>query len=316
MDVELARTFLEVIGTGSFVGAAQHLNVTQSTVSARVKLLEEQVGARLFVRNKGGAAMTPAGVQFQRPATAIVRIWEQARRDAVLPNGYSVALRVGGEAGLWNRWLYRWVPWMREHASDIALRCEVGLPDGLTQSLLEGLLDIAVTYSPQGRPSLKIELLVEEELVALEADPPKGSRGRGEQVFVDWGDEFRRKHRMTFPDFPAPALFIGLGTLGFDYLLHVGGTGYFPKSLAQPYLASRAVRLVPGAGTFPLPVYAVHSADVDPRALKLALAGLRTICAEQEARQAPQAPRERAAVKSDHPTDPDRAKMTEVSLKS
>ena len=56
--------------------------------------MEEQVGARLFVRNKGGAVLTPAGVQFQRPATAMARVWEQARQDAVLPKGYgSVSVR-------------------------------------------------------------------------------------------------------------------------------------------------------------------------------------------------------------------------------
>jgi DNA-binding transcriptional LysR family regulator len=280
LDIEFARTFLVVVETGSFAGGAQRLNVTQSTVSTRIKVLEEQVGARLFVRSKGGVSLTPAGVYFQRPAAAMVGFWEQARRDAALPNGSTTVLRIGGEAGLWNRWLYRWVPWMREHAEDIVLRCEVGLPGGLTQSLLEGILDIAITYSPQGRPGLKIELLVEEELVALEADPPKRMRGRGEQVYVDWGDEFRRKHRMAFPDLPAPALFIGLGTLGFDCLLRLGGIGYFPKSLAEPYLVSGDVRLVPGVSTFHLPVYAVYLVNADPRALELALAGLRAICSD------------------------------------
>ncbi len=281
MDIELARTFLEVIGAGSFVAAAQRLNVTQSTVSTRIKLLEEQLGARLFMRNKGGAVLTPAGVQFQRAATALVRIWEQARQDAALPQGYDVALRIGGAAGLWNRWLHRWVPWMRQHAPDVALRCEVGLPEGMVQSLLEGVLDIAVMYSPQSRPSLKVELLVEEELILLEADAPDRPGVHGEQVYVDWGEEFRRMHRLTFPDFPSPALFIGLGTLGFDYLLRVGGTGYFPKALALPHLASGSVRVVPGASTFHLPVYAVHAADADPRALEPALEGLRAILAEK-----------------------------------
>lgn len=278
MDIELARTFLEVIGAGSFVAAAHRLNVTQSTVSARIHLLEEQLGARLFVRHKGGAVPTAAGVQFQRPAAALVRTWEQARQRAALPAGYGAVLRIGGEAGLWNRWLHRWVPWMRRHAADVALHCEVGLADGLTHSLLEGLLDVAVMYSPQSRPSLTATLLIEEELVLLEADPPDGG-GSGEQVYVDWGEEFRRRHRMSFPESPSPALFIGLGTLGFEYLLRRGGTGYFPKGLALNHLASGRVRQVPGAISFPLPVYAVHQTDADPRALEAALAGLHAAAA-------------------------------------
>ncbi len=54
MDTELARTFLVVVATGSFVDAAQRLHVTQSTVSTRIQRLEETLGAELFVRNKAG----------------------------------------------------------------------------------------------------------------------------------------------------------------------------------------------------------------------------------------------------------------------
>ena len=58
MDITLARTFLDIVSAGSFVAAAQRLHVTQTAVSARVRTLEEQVGARLFVRNKAGATST------------------------------------------------------------------------------------------------------------------------------------------------------------------------------------------------------------------------------------------------------------------
>lgn len=277
MDLELARTFLEVAGAGSFVAAAHRMNVTQSTVSTRIRLLEEQLGSRLFVRNKGGAELTSAGAQFQRHAAALLRIWHQARQEIAMPPGYRALLRIGGEAGLWNRWLHLWVRWMRRNTPDIALRCEVGLSDGLIHELLDGLLDVAVMYSPESRPGLVIELLAEEELVLLEAAGPAGADGHAEQVYVDWGDEFRRRHRMTFPDFPNPALFIGLGTLGFDYLVHNGGTGYFPRSLAQPYLASGAVRVVPETRTFPLPLYGVHSGDADMQLVRPAISGLREV---------------------------------------
>ena len=37
IDIEVARTFLAVIETGTFQGAADKVNVTQSTVSARIR---------------------------------------------------------------------------------------------------------------------------------------------------------------------------------------------------------------------------------------------------------------------------------------
>src|SRR5687768_16988373 len=103
MQIELARTFLEIVASGSFLHAAERLNVTQSTVSARIQLLEEQLGRRLFVRSKTGAALTPAGSQFERHAVALIRIWAQARQEAAVPADYRTMLRIGAEAGLWNR---------------------------------------------------------------------------------------------------------------------------------------------------------------------------------------------------------------------
>jgi len=44
VNTELARTFLTVVAAGNFVAAAERLHVTQSTVSARIRALEEQLG--------------------------------------------------------------------------------------------------------------------------------------------------------------------------------------------------------------------------------------------------------------------------------
>ena len=95
MDTELARTFLTVVATGNFVSAAERLHVTQSTVSARIHALEEQLGCTLFVRNKAGTTLTPAGRQFQKHASTLVRTVEQARHDVGVPRGFRAALTIG-----------------------------------------------------------------------------------------------------------------------------------------------------------------------------------------------------------------------------
>jgi LysR family transcriptional regulator, flagellar master operon regulator len=81
MDTELARTFLEIVSTGNFIRAAERLNVGQTTVSARIHTLEQQLGWPLFVRNKGGASLTPAGEQFLRYAPTFVQLWQRARHQ-------------------------------------------------------------------------------------------------------------------------------------------------------------------------------------------------------------------------------------------
>src|SRR5687768_8452181 len=110
MDTELARTFLAVVAAGNFIGAAERLHVTQSTVSARIRALEDLLRCRLFVRNKAGATLTAAGRQFQKHAGTLVRTVEQARHDVGVPRGFGAALTVAARIGLWEELLLRWLP--------------------------------------------------------------------------------------------------------------------------------------------------------------------------------------------------------------
>ena len=80
-------TLLHAKGTGHEERrAADRLNVTQSTISARIRVLEDELGTPLFTRNKAGVTLTPAGAQFERHALALVRIWQQARQEVSLPS--------------------------------------------------------------------------------------------------------------------------------------------------------------------------------------------------------------------------------------
>ena len=96
MDTELARTFLAVISAGNFINAAERLHVTQSTVSARIHALEQQLGCTLFVRNKAGTTLTAAGRQFQKHAGTLVRTVEYARHDVGVARGFRAALTASG----------------------------------------------------------------------------------------------------------------------------------------------------------------------------------------------------------------------------
>jgi LysR family transcriptional regulator, flagellar master operon regulator len=277
MDINLARTFLEIVATGNFLRAAERLHVTQTAVSARVRTLEELLGRPLFVRNKSGAALTSAGEQFLRYAQTLVQVWERARHQVAVPAGRRAVITVGGELSLWDPLLLDWLIWMRHAAPQLALRAEVGLPDGLINQVTEGILDIAVLYAPHQRPGLKIELLIEEKLV-LVTTSRRGQPQRGaDYVFVDWGPDFGARHNLAYPGLSNAGTFVGLGPLGLRYILEVGGSGYFRLNVVQRYLKSGRLRRVPGAAEIPYPAYAVYSESQDPKLLTPALAGLRHV---------------------------------------
>lgn len=292
MDTELARTFLAVVTAGNFISAAERLHVTQSTVSARIHALEEQLGCTLFVRNKAGTTLTPAGRQFHKHASTLVRTVEQARHDVGVPRGFRGAITVGGRFGLWEQFLLRWLPLMRGAAPDISVRAEIGLEPELMQGLVEGRLDIGVMYTPQSRPGLTVELLLEERLVLVSTDPRRPGKPGPGYVYVDWGPEFYAEHSARFPDFIGPGLTANIGWLGLQHILGHGGSGYFPIRLAQPYLDDGRLTRLRGAPEFALPAYLVYPAEGRPDFLERALQAIRDLAASEAAR-----PRSAAAAK-------------------
>jgi LysR family transcriptional regulator, flagellar master operon regulator len=276
MDIELARTFLEIVSTGSFIRASERLNVGQTTVSARIRNLEQQLGRPLFIRHKGGASLTPAGEQFLRHAPMFVQLWQRTLHQVAVPAGRRAVLTVGSEVSLWQPLLLDWVKWMRRSLSDISLRVHVDVPQDLISQVASGLVDVAIMYAPQHRPGLKIDLLMEEKLVLVTTDPEARLLDGTDYVYMDWGPDFVLHHGMNFPD-AAPDLFIDLGPLALSYVLSAGGSGYFRMSAVQPHLESGRLHLVPETPQFSYPVYAVHSANADESVVGPALVGLHSI---------------------------------------
>jgi LysR family transcriptional regulator, flagellar master operon regulator len=280
MDTELARTFLAVIATGSFVEASQRLHITQSTVSSRIQRLEEQLGAELFVRNKAGTTLTPAGRQFQRHAALLTRTVEQARQEIGIVSGFRATLTVGSRNGLWQDLLLRWLPIFAKLAPDIAVRALTGFEEDLMEDLIEGRAQIAVMYTPQSRPGLTVETLLEERLVmaSTRAKPP--SEPQGDYVYVDWGPEFFAQHSLAFPNFTGAALTVNMGWLGLQRILASGGSGYFPLRLLREHELAGRLHLVADAPEFRLPAYLCYPTRTNSDALALALDTIRRVAAD------------------------------------
>jgi LysR family transcriptional regulator, flagellar master operon regulator len=188
-------------------------------------------------------------------------------------------LTVGSEVSLWQPLLLDWVLWMRQSLRDVALRVHVDVPQDLINQVAGGLVDVAIMYAPQHRPGLKIDLLMEEELVLATTEPASGNEL--DYVHVDWGPDFTLHHSVSFPD-ATPALFTNLGPLALSYVLSAGGSGYFRMQAIHHHVEAGRLHLVASAPRFSYPVYVVYSANVDEGVLAPALAGLRTLTAVKE----------------------------------
>ncbi len=275
MDINLARTFLMVAETGSFIDAARRLNITQSTVSARIKGLESELGRSLFDRSKVGARLTTEGEQFRRHALALVRVWQHAQMEIGLTESHRDHLAVGAPSGLWNGFLLRWVSWLRKSLPDIAVSATSGQTPVLTQRLLEGTLDLAVMYRPVPPPGLTLEHLFDEEIVLFSGPRTPPRRLPADYTALNWGPEFEFDHATAFAEHRTPGLRLDVGSGGFDYLVAHELSGYAPLRLLRPHLSRGRVKLARRARRFVYPVYMVYPEDRDEEAFQPILEGLR-----------------------------------------
>lgn len=282
MDTELARTFLTVVAEGNFIAASERLHVAPSTVSARIQALEDLLRCRLFTRNKAGAALTPAGRQFQRHAAVLVRTAEKAQQDVGLPRGFQDSLRIGGRFGLWDDLLQRCLPLLRQRLPDISLRAEVGFEDELLLGLVDGRLDLAVMYTPQARPGLNVEHLLDEQLVLVTSGADGGPGLGSGYVHVDWGPEFTARHAASFADFTGPAVSANIGWLALQHILAADGSAYLPERLVRRPVEEGRLSRSPNAPTFTLPGYVVYPNESIPGTLRTALATIREVAASVE----------------------------------
>ena len=272
MDLDLARTFLEIVRYGSLAGAAEKLHVTQTAITARVQKLENLLNVTLFIRNRAGARLTPDGEAFVVYANQLLQTWEAARRDLPRPEGLHQVLHIAGEVSLCNPLILSWATRLRRKIPSHALRVQIEEGEQLLRKIEMGLLDAALVYQPAYWPGVQVEQLMEEKLIMIrrpaQPDP---------YVYVDWGEGFRRQHDAALPDKARAAISFNLGPVALHYILENGGSGYFRTRVVQSYLNSGALERVPKAPEFSYPTYLVYSRERDSAALQHAIELLRDI---------------------------------------
>lgn len=274
MDIEQARTFLTIAAHGSFLEAARQLHLTQSTVSARIQRLEEELDARLFIRNRSGASLTQSGRRFLEHAKRLVLTAEQARHDIGLPSRYRATIRIGGRIALWEGLLPQWVGKMRRVAPDIAIRSEIGFEEDLMRHLIEGTLDIGLMYTPSHSPGLVVEHLFDEKLVLVSSRPDDEKPG-DDYIYVEWGPGFYGQHAQNYPDLERPPQIVNIGWLGVQLILSNGGSCFLPARMAEPFIAAGSLFRVKDSPEFIHPAYLVYPRESDNTEMEQALQLLR-----------------------------------------
>lgn len=167
MDIINIKTFLAVTNVLNFTHAAKELGYAQSTVSAQIKQLEEELGYPLFERNGKNIILTSVGSQFVPIATDILHLYNKSRtldEDTILD--MCCSLRIGILESLLLPFATKIMPAFNHKYKNINLQIIVSNPAELTALLNQGLLDIAyISTSSDADAGFRCFYTRSEELV-------------------------------------------------------------------------------------------------------------------------------------------------------
>ncbi|MFJ9894568.1 LysR family transcriptional regulator [Streptomyces sp. NPDC091280] len=192
-DLNLLRTFLAVYRAGSFTAAAPRLGLSQPTVTAQIRTLEQQTGRELFTRLPRGVEPTPYAHeltgQIAAPLDALATLEDTGATSApVHLAGPSELLCV--------RVLPALVPLI---TAGVRLRVTQGLPEPLLEEMRAGRHDLVITTRrPRGRALESVPLADEEYL--LVASPVWAERGAGRPGADDLCTALREVPMVTYAE--------------------------------------------------------------------------------------------------------------------
>lgn len=261
MDIKLIATFLDIFESRNFNRTADRLDVTQSSISGRIRALETKVGAQLFERGRAGATPTPAGIRFEPHARLLLATWDQACRDTGASPDRDRLLRVAGQFSLMRPVLVDWVTKIRalDHRTAIDLRADYSLQ--IMKDLSLGAIDIGLLYSPQYLPDLDLQQVGEEQFVMVSTDSNRLS-GVVKETYVntDYTSFFSQRHQALLPEFSNSPISVSFEGLAVEFLRRTGGSTYVPmRAVDDTRAAIDDLRLVEDAPKIFHPIFAaVH----------------------------------------------------------
>lgn len=257
MNLSNLQTFLAIVETGSLIRASERLNVTQSTVTARLKTLEEELGQTLFIRQKTGAVLTARGAKLRRYAEVMVELWNQARQETALPSGVEALVNIGCQSDLRTGLGQRLLGAICALPNSFAVSAWSGSETDLSQWLASGLVDLAVTYHTATEDGFRLHTLADDTLTLVSTTPNSPMRFDPQYIYVEGGEQFGRNHAAFYADAGTARLSFGSANWALDHILRAGGSAYLPAHMLTNHIIAKRLHPIADAPKFTRKTYLI-----------------------------------------------------------
>ena len=283
------RSFVAAAEQGSFRKAADRLQVQESAISRRIRDLEDQIGASLFIRHTGGVALTLAGQRFlTRARSALSQLDEGAREVGSIGRSEVGHLSVGLFSSIASGFVSR----LFAAYDDKYPNVEISLCEGSAMhhllSINKSQLDLAFTIGNRQPHSLDAhELWREQVFAAVWDEHPLGAKSE-----LSWSD-LALEEFLVRPGGPGDEvreyLSLRLSQIGRQPRFRLQNIGRYSllglvasRRGVAPMLASETAISIPGVIYRPiageiLPFFAIASPKNDNPAARTLLSLARTL---------------------------------------
>ena len=166
MDTSQLETFLAIIEFKNYSRAAESLNVTQPTVTARIKNLENELNCKLFNRDGKNVSLTSEGEVFVEYATSILTYMNHSKEAATVTQNPS--LKIGIAPGFSYSFISDLVRSVQA-VDNLNLKIIEGKNSvNLNEQILNGDLDLVFTRNiVSHKPDLVSEFIFNDKFVLI-----------------------------------------------------------------------------------------------------------------------------------------------------
>ena len=258
MDTELLKTFLEVSRTRHFGRAAEALYLTQSAVSFRIRLLENQLGVNLFTRHRNNIRLTPAGEKLLPYAETLMNTWQAARKEVAHTSQHN-EFSIGASASLWECMLSQWLTRLYQTHNHLQFEARIAQRQSLVKQLHERQLDLLITTEAPKMDEFSSQIAGQFSL-ALYASEPSTMKADRNYLRMEWGPDFQQHETGLIASDDVPKLTTSSAEIACQQLGLLNGCTWLPTRWAEKKPELHAVI---DSSTLSRPLYAVWLQNSD-----------------------------------------------------
>lgn len=185
MEMRQIISFLKIAQLGSFSRAAEELGYSQSALTVQIRLLEQELGTRLFDRIGRQVSLTSSGLHFHTHASRIALEMQVALRTTNDTGELNGLLRIGTIESLCFSRLPQVLSYIHSHHPKVRLQIITGSPEELIAKLEHGQLDFIYFLNRPLYQNNWVKALEKQEDIVFVCAPSFPLAGRTELEVKD-----------------------------------------------------------------------------------------------------------------------------------